>query len=65
MIPDLGHLTAEIAEARQATADAAAAQQAAASRTRTVVHAMRAAGLSLTDCAAALGVSRGRISQLG
>ena len=61
---ELGSLGDEVTAARQATAKAAAASQAAAQQTRRVVQRLRASGLSVTDSAAILGVSRGRISQL-
>lgn len=61
---ELGDLGDEVAAARQATMDAVAASKAAAQRTRRVVRRLRASGLSVTDSAAILGVSRGRISQL-
>jgi DNA-directed RNA polymerase specialized sigma subunit len=62
--PDLGGFEVEIREARKALADAADAQVAAALRSRRVVATLRSKGLSVTDSAAVLGVSRGRISQL-
>lgn len=62
---DLGNDTAHrIEQARQATRDAVAAQDAAARQIRTLVRELRAQGVSVTDCAAILGVSRGRVSQL-
>lgn len=61
---ELGSLGDEVTAAREATAQAAAASRAAAQRTRRVVQRLRASGLSVTDSAAILGVSRGRISQL-
>lgn len=64
VIPELGPLGGEVARARQATADADAAQRAAAKRSRQVARDLRAAGYSVTDAAAILGVSRGRVSQL-
>lgn len=64
VIPELGDLGRAVTEARQATADAAAASMDAAKRSREVVRRLRAEGYSVTDSAAILGVSRGRISQL-
>jgi hypothetical protein len=54
----------EIKEARARSRDAEAAQKEAARKSRVVVHKLRRSGLSVTDTAAILGVSRGRISQL-
>lgn len=54
-------------EARRATEDnvrAAAAQRRAAAQSRDVARKLRSAGLSVTDTAAVMGVSRGRVSQL-
>lgn len=62
--PDLGVLGRRVVEARAAVREAAAAQVAAARAQREVVAALRAEGLSVTDTAAVLGVSRGRVSQL-
>lgn len=62
--PDLGPLADDVAAARTATREATAASINAARQTRDVVHRLREAGLSVTDTAAILGVSRGRISQL-
>lgn len=64
VVPDIGALAAEVAEARQATTDAAVATEAAARRARAVARHLREAGYSVTDSAAILGVSRGRVSQL-
>ena len=61
---DLDGLEVEVAAARRATAEAAAAQARAAARARHVAAALRSHGLSVTDTAAVLGVSRGRVSQL-
>ena len=62
--PVLGGLGAEVAAAKAATQAAANAQAEAAAHTRKVVADLRGAGVSVTDCAFILGVSRGRISQL-
>lgn len=62
--PDLGGLEEQVSEARAFTAAATRAQEDAAKRSREAVRALRQYGLSVTDTAAILGVSRGRISQL-
>jgi len=62
--PDLGELGEHVKAARAATAEAARAQEDAARRAREVARELRAAGLSVTDSAVILGVSRGRVSQL-
>lgn len=64
IVPELGPLGGEVAAARESTATAAAASAAAAKRSRAAVRKLRQAGYSVTDSAAILGVSRGRISQL-
>lgn len=61
---ELGELGERVAAARAATAAAARAQEDAAKRAREVARELRAAGLSVTDSAVILGVSRGRVSQL-
>ena len=62
--PDLDGLEVEIAQARRDVVDAAQAQARAAARSRAVARELRRRGLSVTDTAAILGVSRGRVSQL-
>lgn len=62
--PELGALGDEVARARAATEAAAQASLTAAAQSREVVRHLREAGLSVTDSAAILGVSRGRVSQL-
>ena len=62
--PDLGGLEKAVREARAGAVAAAKAQIEAAAAQRSVVKALRDEGLSVTDAAAVLGVSRGRISQL-
>lgn len=62
--PDLGPLGARVSRARQLVRDAEAAQRAAALESRRIVRELRDYGLSVTDTAAVLGVSRGRVSQL-
>lgn len=64
VIPELGALGDKVAAAREATAAAAAAVGAAAKRSRATAQALHDAGFSVTDSAAILGVSRGRVSQL-
>lgn len=64
VVPDIGPLGDEVAAARMATENAVAASAAAASESRRVVRHLREAGFSVTDSAAILGVSRGRVSQL-
>lgn len=54
----------QVAAARQATHDAAEAQLRAADQLRAMARKLREAGLSTTDAATILGVTRGRISQL-
>lgn len=61
---ELGELSTEVAEARAATAAASFAAETAAKQSRTAVRRLREAGLSVTDSAVILGVSRGRVSQL-
>jgi len=62
--PDLGDLAKEVKDARSAVQDASDAQVEAARKSREVAVALRKRGLSVTDSAAILGVSRGRVSQL-
>jgi len=62
--PDLDGLEVDVAAAREAVADAARLQKEAAGKSREVARALRAAGLSVSDTAAVLGISRGRVSQL-
>lgn len=61
---DLGPLTDEVEAARAATEAATAAAVSAAKQSRDAVRHLRDAGLSVTDSAVILGVSRGRVSQL-
>lgn len=62
--PNLGGLELDAADSRAETEAASAAQVAAAARARRVAHELRAKGLSVSDMAFILGVSRGRVSQL-
>lgn len=64
IVPELDGLEAEVLAARQAVAEAARLQVDAARRSRAAVRHLRSAGLSVTDTAVVLGVSRGRVSQL-
>lgn len=65
VVPQLeGDLLAEVAAARDAVRAAADAQVAAARRMRAVAGRLRGQGLSVSDTAHVLGVSRGRVSQL-
>ncbi|QHC60406.1 antitoxin HicB [Rathayibacter sp. VKM Ac-2760] len=64
VVPEIGPLGAEIIEARRATEQAAQASITAAARARVAARRLREAGFSVTDSAAILGVSRGRVSQL-
>ncbi|MGI9155377.1 MAG: antitoxin HicB [Marmoricola sp.] len=64
VVPDLGPLTDEVAAARAAVEESAKAQVLAGEQSRRVARELRARGLSVTDTAAVLGVSRGRVSQL-
>jgi DNA-directed RNA polymerase specialized sigma24 family protein len=54
----------EIEEARRATSQATQAQAEAARLSRHVVRRLRGDGLSVSDIATVMGVSRGRVSQL-
>lgn len=54
----------EAMEAREAGREAVEAQEAAAGAMRRAVRRLRDQGVSTTDCAVMLGLSRGRISQL-
>jgi hypothetical protein len=61
---DLGGLEAQAADSRRATEAAAASQFEAGAEARRVAKELRAKGLSVSDMATVLGVSRGRVSQL-
>lgn len=61
---DLGGYEAQVKAAQEATELAALATQHAATQAREVAVELRSMGLSVTDSAAVMGVSRGRISQL-
>lgn len=64
ILPDLDGLETRAAKARELTRSAERAQLDAAREARAVARALRAEGLSVSDTAAVLGVSRGRVSQL-
>ena len=64
IVPELGDLGEAARRARCHTREAAEAQRDAAREARDVARQLRAEGLSVTDTAAVLGVSRGRVSQL-
>ena len=62
---DIDGLDRRVREVRQQTDEAQTAAREAAATTRSVVHTLRTSyGLSVSDVATILGVSRGRISQL-
>src|SRR5699024_2719471 len=61
---DLGGIEDRAKAAREATAKAARAQEDAAREVRQVARELRDQGLSVSDTAAVLDVSRGRVSQL-
>ena len=61
---DLDGLERRASAARELTRSAERAQRDAAREARAVARALRDAGLSVTDTATVLGVSRGRVSQL-
>lgn len=62
--PSLDGLEVEVRAAKEAAVAAARAQVAAAKGQRDMVAKLRKKGLSVTDAAAVMGVSRGRVSQL-
>jgi predicted XRE-type DNA-binding protein len=62
--PELGDLGKRAQEARLRTKEAEEAQLEAAQEASEVARELRAKGLSVTDTAKVLGVSRGRVSQL-
>ena len=61
---DLGGIEEEVVEVKEQTTKAAESQRDAARHLRQVTAMLRDMGLSVTDVATLLGVSRGRISQL-
>jgi hypothetical protein len=62
--PDLGGLEAEASDVRKQIERAQRENRQAAAASRALASELRAAGLSVSDTAAILGVSRGRFSQL-
>ena len=64
VVPALNGLEKEVVAARREVSEAAKAQRHAAERSRAIARELRATGLSVTDTAAVLGISRGRVSQL-
>lgn len=62
--PDLGGLEAKASDVRKQIERAQRENRQAAAASRALVSELRAAGLSVSDTAAILGVSRGRVSQL-
>jgi len=62
--PSLGGFEERVWEVREHTRAAERAQREAAQEAREVARKLRSDGLSVTDTAAVLGVSRGRVSQL-
>ncbi|MEV6342758.1 hypothetical protein [Actinoplanes sp. NPDC051851] len=62
--PDLGGLEENVREAKERSRAAEAAQRAAAQQARLVAVDLRKRGLSVSDTATVMGVSRGRVSQL-
>ena len=64
LVPQLGGLENEVVQTRREIKEAASAQMLAAEHSRKIARELRGKGLSVTDTAAVLGVSRGRVSQL-
>ncbi|MBC7593211.1 MAG: antitoxin HicB [Kineosporiaceae bacterium] len=64
VVPELNGLEKEVVASRREISEAARAQRHAAERSRAIARELRATGLSVTDTAAVLGISRGRVSQL-
>lgn len=64
IVPQLGGLEERVREVREHARAAEQARRAAAREAREVATALREAGLSISDTAEVLGVSRGRVSQL-
>jgi hypothetical protein len=64
LYPDLGGLEVQVRQVREKTDRVQRETREAAVESRTVAHSLRRAGLSLSDTAAVLGVSRGRAQQL-
>jgi DNA-directed RNA polymerase specialized sigma subunit len=64
IVPELGELDRKVTTVREQLAAADRQQQEARTSYRALAADLRAAGLSVSDTAAILGVSRGRVSQL-
>ena len=64
IVPELGALDGELTTVREQLAAADRQQQEARDSYRALAADLRAAGLSVSDTATILGVSRGRVSQL-
>ena len=64
VVPMIGDLAERVQKAKELTAQAKRLQEEAAAEARSVARALRTAGLSVSDSAQLLGVSRGRVSQL-
>lgn len=64
IVPDIGSVADQIVQARERTAEAAQAQRAAAEESRRVVRLLHDEGMSLTDSAVLLGVTKARVAQL-
>lgn len=64
VIPDLDGLEDQVRTIREKTQHAAKVQAEAAQESRAITRRLRASALSVTDTAAILGISRGRVSQL-
>ena len=64
IIPELGRLGEEVNAARRAVEEVSLAQVEAAKMSRRVTKKLRAAGISVKDCATLMNVSKSRISQL-
>jgi hypothetical protein len=64
IIPELGALGKNVSTVRAQVEEAERAQREASAAKRQLAEDLRSAGLSVSDTAAILGVSRGRVSQL-
>lgn len=64
IVPELGGLEDRARQVREHAKAAEQARREAAREARELAAALRAEGLSISDTAAVLGVSRGRVSQL-
>jgi DNA-directed RNA polymerase specialized sigma subunit len=64
IVPELGGLEDRARKVREHAKAAEQARREAAREARELAKALRAEGLSISDTAAVLGVSRGRVSQL-